>query len=109
MSLSFDFTDKAQETLAAAIQIAKDYANAQGKHLISSTRAKNSCTVFIVHPVHIAFALLNEGAGAEGGPSQIPLFASVIQRAGGDPVCVFCDNLCLSSVSDIRLLGCHQT
>lgn len=36
MSLSFDFTDKAQETLAAAIQIAKDYANAQGKHSVET-------------------------------------------------------------------------
>ncbi|EEB97852.1 hypothetical protein MPER_02739, partial [Moniliophthora perniciosa FA553] len=32
------------------------------------------------HPVHIAFALLNEGAG-EG----TSLFASVIQKAGGEP------------------------
>ena len=30
MNANFDFTDKAQETLAAAIQIAKDYANSQG-------------------------------------------------------------------------------
>jgi ATP-dependent Clp protease ATP-binding subunit ClpB len=29
---NFDFTDKAQETVAAAIQLAKDYANAQGMH-----------------------------------------------------------------------------
>ena len=108
MSLSFDFTDKAQETLAAAIQIAKDYANAQGKHLISSTRVKNSCTMFLVHPVHIAFALLNEGAGADGGPSQIPLFASVIQRAGGDPVCTSCNGLYRSSISDICPPGCYQ-
>ena len=27
---NFDFTDKAQESVAAAIQLAKDYANAQG-------------------------------------------------------------------------------
>lgn len=62
-----EFTDKTQETLAAAIQIAKDYANSQ------------------VHPAHIAFALLNEGAGTQGSHS---LFTSVIQKAGGDPVAV---------------------
>ncbi|KAK7058967.1 hypothetical protein VNI00_001591 [Paramarasmius palmivorus] len=66
MASNFDFTDKTQQSLAAAIQLAKDYANAQ------------------VHPAHIAFALLNEGAG-EGGPSGASLFASVIQKAGGDP------------------------
>jgi len=32
MSSSFDFTDKTQETLEAAIQLAKDYANAYGMH-----------------------------------------------------------------------------
>ena len=30
MSSNFDFTDKTQQTLAEAIQLAKDYANAQG-------------------------------------------------------------------------------
>lgn len=30
MTSNFEFTDKTQETLAAAIQLAKDYANAQG-------------------------------------------------------------------------------
>lgn len=30
MASGMDFTDKTQETLAAAIQQAKDYANAQG-------------------------------------------------------------------------------
>ncbi|KAI0052894.1 hypothetical protein FA95DRAFT_1601578 [Auriscalpium vulgare] len=69
------FTDKAQQTLSAAIQLAKDYANSQ------------------VYPAHIAFVLLNEGAGdgtASGGVSnaQIPLFTSVIQKAGGDPAVV---------------------
>ncbi len=33
MASSMNFTDKTQETLAAAIQLAKDYANAQGTHL----------------------------------------------------------------------------
>jgi ATP-dependent Clp protease ATP-binding subunit ClpB len=32
MGSNFDFTDKTQETLAAAIQLAKDYANAHGMH-----------------------------------------------------------------------------
>ncbi|KAG6851063.1 hypothetical protein H0H93_002955 [Arthromyces matolae] len=55
--------------------LAKDYANAQ------------------VYPVHIAFVLINEG-GQEpisSGIQQssiVPLFVSVIQRAGGDPVAV---------------------
>ncbi|KAJ6509528.1 P-loop containing nucleoside triphosphate hydrolase protein [Mycena vitilis] len=74
MSANFDFTDKAQESIAAALQSAKDYANAQ------------------VHPVHIAFVLLNEGAG-DGMPgglatSGASLFSSVISRAGGDPTLV---------------------
>lgn len=45
----------------------------------------------IVYPAHLAFVLLNEGAGettAPGGVSHAPtpLFASVIQKAGGDVV-----------------------
>ncbi|KZO93467.1 P-loop containing nucleoside triphosphate hydrolase protein [Calocera viscosa TUFC12733] len=74
---NFDFTDKARESLAAAIQLAKDYSNAQ------------------VYPVHLAHALLHEsgpsagsmpGAPAEG-PGQ-SLFHSVIDKAGGDPTAV---------------------
>ncbi|KAI0801241.1 P-loop containing nucleoside triphosphate hydrolase protein [Fomes fomentarius] len=67
MASSMNFTDKTQETLAAAIQLAKDYANAQ------------------VHPVHIAFALLSESDGeaaSASGPHS--LFQSVIDKAGGD-------------------------
>ncbi|KAF8078626.1 P-loop containing nucleoside triphosphate hydrolase protein [Lyophyllum atratum] len=73
MASNYDFTEKAQQTLSDAIQLAKDYANAQ------------------VHPAHIAFVLINEGSGEAipGGTqhtgSAIPLFVSVIQRAGGDP------------------------
>jgi hypothetical protein len=72
MATNFDFTDKAQESIAASLQVAKDYANAQ------------------VHPVHIASVLLNEGAG-DGIPGGLgstgtSLFSSVISRAGGDPV-----------------------
>ncbi|KAI0655098.1 P-loop containing nucleoside triphosphate hydrolase protein [Cubamyces menziesii] len=67
-----NFTDRTQESLSAAIQLAKDYANAQ------------------VHPAHIAFALLNESQG-EGAPTthgSHSLFNSVIEKAGGDPVTV---------------------
>ena len=71
----FDFTDRAQESVAAAIQLAKDYAHAQ------------------VQPVHLAFVLLNEGAGeaapgANNRQSQHSLFSSVIQKAGGEPVSI---------------------
>ncbi|KAI0321337.1 P-loop containing nucleoside triphosphate hydrolase protein [Amylostereum chailletii] len=70
MSLNLDlFTDKAQQTLQDAVQLAKDYSNSQ------------------VHPAHLAFVLLNEGSG-ENQTSQIPLFASVIQKAGGEPTLV---------------------
>ncbi|KAI8995647.1 P-loop containing nucleoside triphosphate hydrolase protein [Trametes punicea] len=71
MASSLNFTDKTQESLAAAIQLAKDYANAQ------------------VHPAHIAFVLLNEGQG-DGAPStgSHSLFSSVIEKAGGDPVTI---------------------
>ncbi|EKM61054.1 uncharacterized protein PHACADRAFT_247392 [Phanerochaete carnosa HHB-10118-sp] len=67
MASSMEFTDKTQETIAAAVQIARDYGNSQ------------------VIPAHIAFALLNESAGQQGGHS---LFTSVIQKAGGDPITV---------------------
>lgn len=60
----FNFTDKAQQNIAAAIQLAKDYSNAQ------------------VHPAHIASVLLNDGAG-EGKQAQ-SLFSSVIQKCGGE-------------------------
>jgi hypothetical protein len=69
-----DFTDKAQQTVADAIQLAKDYANAQ------------------VHPAHIAFTLINEdgvpepSVGAIPSAGGTPLFVSVISRVGGDPV-----------------------
>jgi hypothetical protein len=31
MTSNMDFTDKARDTLTAAVQLAKDYANAQGE------------------------------------------------------------------------------
>ncbi|KAF5312437.1 hypothetical protein D9619_003271 [Psilocybe cf. subviscida] len=77
MASNMEFTDKTQQSLAEAIQLAKDYANAQ------------------VAPAHLAFVLLNESGGEPsmpGGPpaqsSSPPLFASVVSRAGGDPVAV---------------------
>ncbi|KZT02700.1 uncharacterized protein LAESUDRAFT_815128 [Laetiporus sulphureus 93-53] len=76
MASSMNFTDKTQESLAAAIQLAKDYANAQ------------------VYPAHIASALLNESAGepaAPGGLTQAhgaSLFHNVIEKAGGDSTTV---------------------
>jgi ATP-dependent Clp protease ATP-binding subunit ClpB len=71
-----EFTDKAQNTLAEAIQLAKDHAHVQ------------------VYPVHFAFVLLNEGTpepSIPGGPSSNAspgLFASVVSRAGGDPASI---------------------
>ena len=42
---------------------------------------------FAVYPQHIAFVLLNEGTDATGqNTGGAPLFASVVSRAGGDPV-----------------------
>ncbi|KAH7910949.1 P-loop containing nucleoside triphosphate hydrolase protein [Hygrophoropsis aurantiaca] len=65
--MNFDFTEKAQQSIAAAIQIAKDHANAQ------------------VHPAHIASALLNDGGET---PSQTSLFSTVIEKAGSDQAVV---------------------
>lgn len=75
MTSNFDFTDKTQQTLANAIQCAKDYSHAQGMYrsvdLVASTNAS-----FSVHPAHLAFSLLNEDGS---------LLASVIEKAGGEP------------------------
>lgn len=75
MASNMNFTDKTQESLTAAVQLAKDNANAQ------------------VHPAHIAFVLLNEGAGepslgAGTGAQPNSLFVSVISKSGGDPAIV---------------------
>ncbi|KAJ1311502.1 hypothetical protein OPQ81_009989 [Rhizoctonia solani] len=64
--MNFDFTDKTETTIAAAVQSAKDHANAQ------------------VTPFHIANALLNEGSGVADHAAGTSLFASVISKAGGD-------------------------
>ncbi|EJD47836.1 hypothetical protein AURDEDRAFT_183947 [Auricularia subglabra TFB-10046 SS5] len=74
MSSNFEFTDKAQESLATAIQLARDHHNAQ------------------VHPAHLASALLNEGSGPAQGAQpqhqQHSIFAGAIQKAGGDTAAV---------------------
>ncbi|KAF7306920.1 hypothetical protein MIND_00484500 [Mycena indigotica] len=69
--MDFQFTDRAQQSVAAAIQVAKDYAQAQ------------------VFPVHVAWALLHEGdaSGSSSRPVE-SLFSSVIARAGGDATAV---------------------
>jgi ATP-dependent Clp protease ATP-binding subunit ClpB len=93
MALNFKFTDKAQATLEAAIQLAKDHANSQGMSAVVSLSLSPVAhqVTYAVYPAHIAFVLLNEGAGDEPAPgnishTQVPLFASVIQKAGGDVV-----------------------
>ncbi|EJU01980.1 hypothetical protein DACRYDRAFT_22390 [Dacryopinax primogenitus] len=73
---NFDFTDKARDSISAALQLAKDYSNAQ------------------VYPAHLAHVLLHEAAptangrmpGATGAdaPAGQSLFHSVIDKAGGD-------------------------
>ncbi|KZW02267.1 hypothetical protein EXIGLDRAFT_735744 [Exidia glandulosa HHB12029] len=72
MASNFEFTDKAQESLAAAIQLARDHHHAQ------------------VHPAHLASALLNEGGAPaiQGGQQQHSMFAGAIQKAGGDTTAV---------------------
>ena len=69
MASNFEFTDKAQESLAAAIQLAKDGHNPQ------------------VHPVHLAAALINETpAGKQAnGASTTSLFRGIVDKAGADP------------------------
>ena len=45
MSSNFELTDKTQETLAAAIQLAKDYSNAHGtplNYVIETASAHNT-------------------------------------------------------------------
>ena len=86
MASGMDFTDKAQETLAAAVQIAKDYAQSQGAYTVTShANARVTNFRISVHPAHIAFALLNEGAGQPGANS---LFTSVLVSEGDK--CYFC-------------------
>lgn len=91
-----EYTDKTQKTLAEAIQLARDHAHAQGMLLpfLFPAKTYNTLLVFPVHPVHLAFVLLNEGTSESepsmpGGPTSNAspgLFASVVARAGGDPV-----------------------
>lgn len=66
---NFDFTDKAQQSLTDALQLARDHANPQ------------------VYPAHIAFALLNDPLPdtTTATTATSPLFASILSRAGADP------------------------
>ncbi|KAL9937169.1 hypothetical protein V8E36_003578 [Tilletia maclaganii] len=77
----FNFTEKVQASLSAAVQLAKDYSHPQ------------------VTPTHIALTLLNDGsqAAAAADPAQQPsqqpqsqqqqepLFRSTLSKAGADP------------------------
>lgn len=57
--------------------------------MITATEKYAVLTVFLytVHPAHIAFVLLSEGQGEAGASTgSHPLFASVIDKAGGDLV-----------------------
>ena len=58
------------------------------------SRTLEALTYFAVYPVHLASVLLNEGSGdgqttGNISQSQISLFASVIQKAGGDVVSTY--------------------
>jgi ATP-dependent Clp protease ATP-binding subunit ClpB len=93
MTSNLDFTDKASQSLNDSIQLAKDYANAQGVSLSILLFISNEITLYLVQPVHVAFTLLNEDAGtdlpvpgAQPTNAGTTLFASVISRVGGDPV-----------------------
>ncbi|KLO14465.1 hypothetical protein SCHPADRAFT_903277 [Schizopora paradoxa] len=66
MSSNYSFTDKAEQTISDAVQLAKDHANAQ------------------VYPLHIAAVLLKDEAATNGKQAGPPLFASVIEKAGGE-------------------------
>ena len=78
---NYEFTEKTEGTLAAAIQLAKDYANSQ------------------VQPVHLASATLNEdvapappGAMPKSGAHATSLFIQAIRKAGGDQVRALLDS-----------------
>ena len=89
-----EFTDKTQNTLAEAIQLARDHAHVQGMSFsfLSHAKTYNVLLVFPVYPVHLAFVLLNGGTSEPsmpGGPTSNAspgLFALVIERVGGNPV-----------------------
>ncbi len=117
MALNFEFTDKAQATLEAAIQLAKDYANSQGMSAILSLSLPPVAhqVTYAVYPAHIAFVLLNEGAGDEPVPgttshTQVPLFASVIQKAGGDVVSTaYCLDVRVHQLLSFQILDTRKT
>lgn len=71
--MAAEYTEKAEKTIANALQLAKDYSNAE------------------VYPAHLSFVLINEAGVTEAtlpnGPpssSNVPLFPGSISRAGGD-------------------------
>ncbi|KAG8762497.1 hypothetical protein FRC15_008466, partial [Serendipita sp. 397] len=74
--MSYEFTERTEQTLAAALQLAKDYANSQ------------------VQPVHFASVMLNEeqqplpGGLPKPGGQNTSLFIQAIQKAGGDQTLV---------------------
>lgn len=58
MALNLDFTDKAQATLQAAIQLAKDYANSQGTSVVFIDYIDSSLLItlsmqYIPHTLHL--------------------------------------------------------
>lgn len=93
--MNFEFTDKTQESIAAAIQLAKDYSHAQGMSTFRLYSVSRGSRCPSVHPAHIAAALLNEEGtggsvpGSLSGNGKSSLFSSVIQKAGGDPVRIY--------------------
>ena len=88
---NFNFTDRAQATVETTLQLAKDHSNAQGTYSCQNSAMTTDVMSPQVHPAHLASALLNEGAGeSTAGKPQTSLLASVIQKAGGEPVRIVC-------------------
>ena len=93
--MNYEFTEKTEQTIAAAIQLAKEYANAQGKDpRIASLKRYTDSSLSTVHPPHLASVMLNETSSGEAngalpaGRQSQSLFASAISKAGGDPAVV---------------------
>ena len=92
MSSNYSFTDKAEQTISDAIQLAKDHANAQGTFFEQYVRfGREVDFVFLaVYPLHIAAVLLKDETATNGKQAGPPLFASVIEKAGGEAVSILC-------------------
>ena len=95
MDYDWEFTEKTEQTIAAAIQLAKEYANAQGKDpWIVSLKRYTDSSLSTVHPPHLASVMLNETSSGEANDAlpasrqSQSLFASAIRKAGGDPAVV---------------------